>query len=145
MASTVALTEARTGRGAGGRRGRAPRTVSRRVALAVLALLSVQFAALCLHQAWNDSATFDEPVYTATALATLYDGELRLNNEAPLLPKVERATPAPRRRRRALDGAWADADTIDDDGGSSPTSWPGSSPASTPSAGTCNGSCSPAA
>ena len=87
------------------------------MALAVLALLSVQFAALCLHQAWNDSATFDEPVYTATALATLYDGELRLNNEAPLLPKVLNALPL----RLAgvdvpLDGAWADADTIDDDG-----------------------------
>lgn len=118
MVSTVALTEARTATAEQEvHGGRAPLTVSRRVALAVLALLSAQFAALCLHQAWNDSATFDEPVYTATALATLYDGELRLNNEAPLLPKVVSALPL----RLAgvdvpLDGAWAEAETIDDDG-----------------------------
>ena len=95
---------------------RAPRWLSRRVALAVLAAVSVQFVVLSLHQAWNDAPTFDEPVYMATGLATLYDGELRLNNEAPFFTRAVNALPL----RIAgvdvpLDGAWAEADTIDGD------------------------------
>ena len=78
--------------------------------------MSVQFVVLSLHQAWNDAPTFDEPVYMATGLAGLYDGELRLNNEAPFLTKTVNALPL----RIAgvdvpLDGAWAEADTIDGD------------------------------
>jgi hypothetical protein len=95
---------------------RAPRWLTRRVALAVLAAVSLQFVVLSLHQAWNDAPTFDEPVYMATGLATLYDGELRLNNEAPFFTKAINALPlriagvdAPR------DGAWAEAETIDSD------------------------------
>jgi hypothetical protein len=92
------------------------RPVRLRVAIAALALLSVQFVGLCLHQAWNDAPTIDEGVYMATGLATLYDGELRLNNDAPFLPKVVHALPL----RVAgvdvpLDGAWAENDTIDGD------------------------------
>ena len=93
-----------------------PRPVSRRVALAVLALLSVQFAALCLHQAWNDSATFDEPVYTRDrpghplrrGAAAQQRGAAAA--EGPALPLRLAGVDVP------LDGAWADADTIDDDG-----------------------------
>jgi hypothetical protein len=93
----------------------APRSLSRRIALAVLAVLSVQFAALCLHQAWNDAPTFDETVYMSTGLATLYEGELRMNNEAPFVTKALHALPM----RLAgvdvpLDGYWGDSSPIDD-------------------------------
>ncbi|HEX6422070.1 MAG TPA: glycosyltransferase family 39 protein [Acidimicrobiales bacterium] len=89
---------------------------SRRLALAALALLSVQFAALSLHQAWNDALTVDEAPYMATGLAILNDGETRLNNEAPFFPKAVNALPM----RIAgvhipLEGAWAQADTISGD------------------------------
>ncbi|HEX6418742.1 MAG TPA: glycosyltransferase family 39 protein [Acidimicrobiales bacterium] len=86
----------------------------RRLALAALAVLSVQFAALAVHQAWNDAPTMDETTYMATGLATLRDGEVRLNNEAPFFAKVVQALPL----RLAgvevpLDGTWARTTTID--------------------------------
>jgi Dolichyl-phosphate-mannose-protein mannosyltransferase len=92
------------------------RTLSRRIALAVLALLSLQFAALSLHQAWNDSLTVDEATYMSTGLASITDGELRLNNEAPFFPKAVQALPL----RAAgvdvpLDGTWERSDTIGPD------------------------------
>ncbi len=88
---------------------------SRLIALAILAVLSLQFAALCLHQAWNDAPTLDEAVYMATGQGTLHDHHLRLNNEAPFLPKVVNALPlyvlgidVPQ------DGAWDNTHVIDE-------------------------------
>jgi Dolichyl-phosphate-mannose-protein mannosyltransferase len=92
----------------------APRTVSRRIAFTVLAVFSAQFVALCLHQAWNDAPTFDETVYMSTGLASLYDGELRLNNEAPFMTKALHALPLRLTGVDVpLDGFWADSQRID--------------------------------
>jgi Dolichyl-phosphate-mannose-protein mannosyltransferase len=92
----------------------APRSLSRRIALTVLAVLSVQFAALCLHQAWNDAPTFDETVYMSSGLATLYEGELRVNNEAPFMTKALHALPLRLTGVDVpLDGYWTESHPID--------------------------------
>jgi hypothetical protein len=83
-----AAPEERDG-GAGDERQR-PR---RLVALAILAVLSLQFVGLCLYEAWNDAPTLDEAVYVSGGLHTLHDHSLRLNNEQPFLPKVVNALP----------------------------------------------------
>ena len=69
-------------------------TISRRVALAVLALLSVQFVALGLVQAWRDSPTYDEKYHLSGGVTALTDHQLRLTPEHPPLPKVLAALPA---------------------------------------------------
>jgi Dolichyl-phosphate-mannose-protein mannosyltransferase len=68
--------------------------VSRRVAFLLLALLSVQFLALGLVQAWRDSPTFDEKFHLAAGVTALTDHQLRLTPEHPPLPKVLAALPA---------------------------------------------------
>jgi Dolichyl-phosphate-mannose-protein mannosyltransferase len=89
---------------------------SRLVALAILAVLSLQFVALCLHQAWNDAPTLDEAVYMSGGLETLHDHSLRLNNEAPFLPKVVNALPLYLAGAAVPhDGAWDNTDVIDDE------------------------------
>jgi hypothetical protein len=62
--------------------------------LLILAALAVGFAGLGLYQAWNDSPTFDEPVYVAAGLASLTRHDLRLNPEHPPLAKALAALPA---------------------------------------------------
>jgi hypothetical protein len=90
--------------------------VSRRLAIAILALLSLQFAALSLYEAWNDSLTADEATYMATGLATLQEGELRLNTDAPFFPKAIHAIPMRLTGVDVpLDGVWAESDAIDRD------------------------------
>src|SRR5438132_42466 len=69
-------------------------TISRRVALALLALLSVQFVALGLVQAWRDSPTYDEKYHLSGGVTALTDHQLRLTPEHPPLPKVLAALPA---------------------------------------------------
>ncbi len=69
-------------------------TVSRRVAFVVLALLSVQFLALGLVQAWRDSPTYDEKYHLAGGVTALTDHQLRFMAEHPPLPKVIAALPA---------------------------------------------------
>lgn len=92
----------------------APRGPGRRLALAVLALLSVQFAALSLYQAWNDSLTADEGIYMATGLASLQERELRLNTDAPFFPKAVNALPLLIAGADVpLEGVWAENETID--------------------------------
>jgi hypothetical protein len=89
---------------------------SRLIALAILAVLSLQFVALCLHQAWNDAPTLDEAVYMSGGLETLHDHSLRLNNEAPFMPKVVNALPLYLARVAIPHGgAWDDTDVIDDE------------------------------
>ncbi len=68
-------------------------TVSWRVAFSVLALLSAQFLALGLVQAWRDSPTFDEKFHLAGGVTALTDHKLRLTPEHPPLPKVIAALP----------------------------------------------------
>jgi Dolichyl-phosphate-mannose-protein mannosyltransferase len=69
-------------------------TVNRRVAFVVLALLSAQFLALGVVQAWRDSPTFDEMYHLAGGVTALTDHQLRLKPEHPPLPKVLTALPA---------------------------------------------------
>jgi hypothetical protein len=87
---------------------------SRRIALAILGVLSLQFVALCLYQAWNDAPTFDEAVYMAAGQETLQDHALRLNNEAPFLPKVIAALPQVLAGvHTPTGGTWDRTETID--------------------------------
>ena len=63
------------------------------MAFVVLALLSVQFVALGLVQAWRDSPTYDEKYHLAGGVTALTDHQLRLTPEHPPLPKVVAALP----------------------------------------------------
>ena len=67
--------------------------VSRRVAFAVLALLSLQFLVLGLVQAWRDSPTYDEKYHLSGGVTALTEHQLRLTPEHPPLPKVLAALP----------------------------------------------------
>jgi 4-amino-4-deoxy-L-arabinose transferase-like glycosyltransferase len=69
-------------------------TASRHVAFSVLALVSVQFLALGLVQAWRDSPTFDEMFHLAGGVTALTDHQLRVTPEHPPLPKVLAALPS---------------------------------------------------
>jgi Dolichyl-phosphate-mannose-protein mannosyltransferase len=69
-------------------------TIGRRVAFSVLALLSLQFLALGLVQAWRDSPTYDEKYHLAGGVTALTDHQLRITPEHPPLPKVLAALPA---------------------------------------------------
>jgi hypothetical protein len=61
---------------------------------ALLAVLVVQFLALGLIQAHQDSFTFDEPFYAVSGSTALRERDLRINFEHPPLPKVLAALPA---------------------------------------------------
>jgi Dolichyl-phosphate-mannose-protein mannosyltransferase len=69
-------------------------SVSRCVAFWVLALLSAQFLAFGLVQAWRDSPTYDEMFHLAGGVTALTDHQLRLTPEHPPLPKLLAALPA---------------------------------------------------
>ena len=85
------------------------RETRRRSATAVVLLaLTTQFVAFSAWQAWRDSPTPDEPVYMATGLAALREREVRLNPEAPTLPKAINAVPLlVARVPLPLEGTWA--------------------------------------
>lgn len=68
--------------------------LSRRAALALVALLAVPFTVLGVLQARADGPNWDEPIYLAAGLTTLAHGEIRINFEHPPLPKVLAAAPA---------------------------------------------------
>lgn len=60
----------------------------------MLALLSIQFLAFGLWEAWRDAPTNDEPVIISAGVTALTRHDLRINNEHPPLPKVVAALPA---------------------------------------------------
>jgi Dolichyl-phosphate-mannose-protein mannosyltransferase len=94
--------------------GEERRWPSRRVALAILAVLSLQFLGLSLYEAWHDTPTLDEAVYMSGGLHTLHDHSLRLNNEQPFLPKVVNALPLYLARTAIpTGGTWDDTEVID--------------------------------
>jgi hypothetical protein len=68
-------------------------TVSRRLAVAVLAVLSLQFGALAAYEAWHDAPTVDEATYLASGVTALTRHDLRINTEHPPLGKVLAAAP----------------------------------------------------
>ena len=85
-------------------------------ATAVLVALTVQFVAISAWQAWRDSPTADEPIHMASGLAALREREVRLNPEAPTLPKAISAIPLlVAGVDLPLDGTWSDIDAIDPD------------------------------
>jgi len=61
--------------------------------LVVLALLSAQFLAFGLWEAWRDAPTNDEEIYLAAGVTAWTKHDLRLNNEHPPLPKLLAALP----------------------------------------------------
>jgi Dolichyl-phosphate-mannose-protein mannosyltransferase len=87
----------------------------RRAATAVvLVLLTIQFVAVSAWQAWRDSPTADEPIHVATGLAALREREVRLNPEAPTLPKAISALPLLVAGVRVpLDGTWSEVAQAD--------------------------------
>lgn len=64
-----------------------------RTALLLLAVLAVPFLTAGLYEAWQDSPTFDEPVYVAAGVTALTRHDLRINPEHPPLAKVLAALP----------------------------------------------------
>ncbi len=68
--------------------------ISPRLALACLALLSVQFLVLGALQARGDALTYDEPITMASGWTGLAWHDLRINPEHPPLPKLLAALPA---------------------------------------------------
>jgi len=107
MATATPVDESLTRSAPRAEQGRPHR--GRRAAIAVLAVLTIQFVTVSALQAWRDSPTVDEPVHIATGLAALREREVRLNIEAPMFPKAVNALPLliagiP----LPLDGWWSD-------------------------------------
>jgi hypothetical protein len=67
---------------------------SKRVALAILVVLSAQFAVLSGVEAWRDSPTYDEVFHLAGGTTALTRHQFRLTPEHDALPKVLGALPA---------------------------------------------------
>jgi dolichyl-phosphate-mannose-protein mannosyltransferase len=84
---------------------------TKRVALAILVLLSAQFAVLSAVEAWRDAPTFDEVFHLASGATALTRHQWRLTPEHDALPKVLGAGLALLARPAIPDNqAWQDGD-----------------------------------
>lgn len=80
----------------------------------VVGLLAVVFTVSGLRQAWADSPTVDEGVDLASGLSYWVHGDLRMNPEHPVLPKLLSAAPALAAGPIVPEGPhWVDGDWFD--------------------------------